>query len=510
MPKIKLKAPQAKANHELLFAVELVRQCRLDDAESYLLNILKAQRRNWHVLHLLAEIHLARSDYVKALEFMAAAMKANPDSTETQCNYGYILQKLERHDDALIYFKRALIEAPNNVSTLLNCGTSLYQLNRLTEALANFDGVLALEPKNVNALYNRANVLCELRRFDESFAAFAATLVQDPMHAGAHWNEGLARLLLGDFETGWEKYEWRWRAEGQKHQQRDFAQALWLGNEPLTGKTILVHAEQGYGDTLQFVRYLPRLAEQGAKVVLEVQPNLYSLLTGAKGASLVIPKGASLPPFDLHCPVMSLPLAFKTSLDSIPSDIPYIEAPNERLQLWQERLPPKRGLRVALAWAGSAIHKRDQARSIPLAKLQTLFQNNNARNNDAQSNDTIEWLSVQRDLRDGDAEILRLHSRVQQLGAALNDFDDTASVLSLADLVITVDTAVAHLAGALGRPVWVLLPYSPDFRWLLNREDSPWYPSARLFRQPAVGDWDSVIARVQESIVEFSSIVGFS
>jgi Tfp pilus assembly protein PilF len=492
MSKIKLKTPQAKATNELLFAIEMVKQGRLGDAETHLLNILKARRQDWRVLHLLAEIHLTRSDYVQALEFMAAAMKANPGSTETQCNYGYILQKLERHDDALIYFKRALIAAPNDVSTLLNCGTSLYQLNMLTEALASFDHLLALDPKNVNALYNRANVLCELRRFHESLAAFAATLAQDPAHAGAHWNEGLARLLLGDFAAGWKKYEWRW-AESQRQQRRNFAQPLWLGNEPLTGKTILVHAEQGFGDTLQFVRYLPELADQGAKVVLEVQPNLYSLLAGAKGASQVIPKGASLPQFDVHCPMMSLPLALNTSLDSIPSDIPYLEAPRDRLRLWQERLSAKRGSRVALAWAGSATHKRDQARSIPLANLQTLFGNNNA----------IEWLSVQRDLREGDAEILESHPHVQQLGLELNDFGDAAAVLSLADLVITVDTAVAHLAGALGRPVWVLLPYSPDFRWLLDREDSPWYPSARLFRQPFTGDWDSVITRVQESILQF-------
>jgi tetratricopeptide (TPR) repeat protein len=363
----------------------------------------------------------------------------------------------------------------------------------LTEALASFDRVLALEPKNINALYNRANVLCELRRYDESFAAFAATLAQDPAHAGAHWNEGLAKLLLGDFDTGWKKYEWRWLTDSQKHQRRDFAQPLWLGNGPLAGKTILVHAEQGYGDTLQFVRYLPRLAALGAKVVLEVQPNLYPLLAGVKGASQVVPKGGALPNFDVHCPMMSLPLALKTSLDSIPTNIPYLEAPNERLAKWRGRLSPKRGLRAAFAWAGSATHKRDHARSIPLAKLQTLFKNN----------DEIEWLSVQRDLRDGDAEILKAHAHVQQLGSALNDFGDTAAVLSLADLVITVDTAVAHLAGALGRPVWVLLPFSPDFRWLLNREDSPWYPSARLFRQHSMGDWDSVIARVQESISKF-------
>jgi Tfp pilus assembly protein PilF len=494
MPKLKAKAPQAKVHNDLLFAVELVRQGRLDDAEAHLLNILKARRQDWHALHLLAEIHLARGDYSQALKFMAAAMKANPGSAETQCNYGYILQKLERHDDALIYFKRALVAAPNSVSALLNCGTSHYQLNQLTEALASFDRVLALEPKNVNALYNRANVLSELRHFDDAFAAFAATLAQDPAHAGAHWNEGLARLLLGDFAAGWKKYEWRWQTESQKHQRRNFAQPLWLGNEPLAGKIILVHAEQGYGDTLQFVRYLPKLVEQGAKVVLEVQPHLYPLLAGVKGASQVFANGAALPPFDVHCPMMSLPLALKTSLDSIPSDVPYLAAPEDRLRLWQDRLPPKQGLCIALAWAGSATHKRDLARSIPLAKLRTLFRDNKA----------IEWLSVQRDLREGDAEILRSHSHVRHLGPELNDFADAAAVLSLADLVITVDTAIAHLAGALGRPAWVLLPYSPDFRWLLERDDSPWYPSARLFRQQSMADWDSVITRVQESIVKLS------
>jgi ADP-heptose:LPS heptosyltransferase len=175
------------------------------------------------------------------------------------------------------------------------------------------------------------------------------------------------------------------------------------------------------------------------------------------------------------------------------------------VRFWQGRLPPKQGPRIAFAWAGSATHKRDISRSIPLAKLQALFQTNHGQNKHA-----TEWLSVQRDLRDGDAEILEAHSHVRRLGPELNDFADTAAVFSLADLVITVDTAVVHLAGALGRPVWVLLPYAPDFRWLLDRQDSPWYPSARLFRQPAVGDWDSVIARVQESIAEFPPSVEFS
>jgi Tfp pilus assembly protein PilF len=491
MAKSKPKRSEEKATSELLFAIELQRQGLLDEAERFLLDILKTRRKDWRVLHLLSEVYLARSDYIQALKFMAAAMKANPGAAKTEGNYGFILQKLERHDEALIYFNLALVAAPNNISALLNRGISLYQLNRLIEALASFDRVLALQPKNVNALYNRANVLSELRRFDESLAAFAETLVQDPKHANAHWNESLTRLLLGDFEIGWKKYEWRWMTESQKHQWRDFAQPIWLGAEPLVGKTMLIHSEQGYGDTLQFARYIPQLAAQGAEVVLEVQPNLYSLLAGLKGASRVVPKGAPLPPFDMHCPIMSLPLAFKTALDSIPLDIPYLDAPTDRLRKWQERLPPTSRLRVAFAWAGSATHKRDQARSIPLAKLQALVQ----------KNDAIEWLSVQRDLRAGDAEILGLHSHVQQLGSELNDFGDTAAVLALADLVITVDTAVAHLAGALGRSVWVLLPYSPDFRWLLDREDNPWYPNARLFRQPCLADWDSVITRVRESVL---------
>ena len=486
MTKPSSKKTRDKASSELLFALELVKQGLPDEAEQQLLKILKTQPKDWRALHQLAEIHLSRGEFSQALDFMAAAMNANPSSAEAKSNYGVILQKQERHEEALIYFNRALVAQQGYVPALLNRGVSLHHLNSSVEALTNFDRVLALDPHNVKALYNRANILHELRRFEECLAAFERILVHAPEYADAHWNEGLTRLLLGDFERGWRKYEWRWKTESQRHLRRDFAQPLWLGAEPLAGKTILIHSEQGFGDTLQFVRYIPQLAAEGAKIALEVKPSLYPLLSQMKGCSSVIARGEPLPHFDVHCPIMSLPLAFKSSLETIPTDVPYLDVPVARLQRWRERLVPERRLRVAIAWAGSATHKQDHLRSIPIAKLQRLFD----------ADDTIEWLSVQRDLRDGDQECLDRNSRVRHLGNELADFADTAAIISLADLVITVDTAIAHLAGALNRPVWVLLQYSPDFRWLLDREDSPWYPSARLFRQLQFGEWDDVITRV--------------
>ena len=490
MPKPTSKKSQDKISSELLFVAELERHGLLHEAELRLTDILKTQPREWRALHKLAEMHLARADFPQALSFMAAAMKANPGSAEAKSNYGFILQKLDRHEEALNYFNRAIAAHPDHLSAHLNRGTSLHHLNRSTEALASFDRALALDPHNIKALYNRANILHELRRFDECIAAFSTTIAYAPDYADAHFNEGMTRLLLGDFEQGWKKYEWRWKTESQRHLRRDFTQPPWLGAEPIAGKTVLVHAEQGFGDTLQLVRYLPLLAAAGADVVLEVQPSLFPLLSQMEGVSQVVIQGEPLPHFDVHCPIMSLPLAFKTSLESIPSKLPYLEAKSDRLEKWNGRLRPKSGMRIAFAWAGSATHKQDHLRSIPISKLLPLLDPTNS----------IQWISLQRDLREGDREHLARLPHIQQVGDQFEDFADTAAVLTLADLVITVDTAVAHLAGALGRPVWVMLQHSPDFRWLLDRADSPWYPSARLFRQHQSGDWDDVISRVAAAL----------
>jgi tetratricopeptide (TPR) repeat protein len=490
MPNHKARQAQQKTASDLLFAAELDRQGLHQAAEQHLLKILETQPKEWRALHQLGDMCLARGDHVQALSFIAAAMKANPGSADAKSNYGFILQKLERHEEALVYFNQALVVQPSNISALLNRGTSLHRLNRPDAALSSFDRVLALDPRNAKAHYNRANILHEQRRFDECLAAFAKAVALAPDYADAHFNEALTRLLLGDFEQGWKKYEWRWKTESQRHLSRDFGRPLWLGAESLAGKTILIHFEQGLGDSLQFARYLPRLAAMGAEVVIEVPPSLQPLLSRVPGVSRVIGREDQPPPFDVHCPIMSLPLAFNSSLEAIPADVPYLEVPPDHLSKWQSRLPPKRGLRVVVAWAGSATHKHDLRRSIPLAALQPLFD----------AGQGIEWLAVQRDLREDDEACLAELPRVLQLGAKFEDFADTAAVLSLADLVITVDTAIAHLAGALARPVWILLQHSPDFRWLLDRDDSPWYPTARLFRQERSGDWDETIARVAAAL----------
>jgi hypothetical protein len=287
---------------------------------------------------------------------------------------------------------------------------------------------------------------------------------------------------MGRFGEGWRDYESRWKTEA--FQRRDFVQPLWMGTEPLDGRTILLHAEQGLGDTLQFVRYAPLLARSGAKVVLEVQPALLSLLSEIDGIA-AIPQGEKLPPFDLHCPLMSLPLAFGTELDSIPAEIPYLRVSADRASKWRERLGERRVPRIGIAWAGSAAHKNNRRRSIALERFVPLF-----------AVDGVELVSLQKELSPADAGMLAEHGALQ-LGEELGDFADTAAVISLLDLVVSVDTSVVHLAGAIGRPVWALIPFAPDFRWMLAREDSPWYPTVRLFRQPQLSDWDSVLERVR-------------
>jgi Flp pilus assembly protein TadD len=491
MPKLTRKKKRDRSpSPALASAFELHRQRRLDEAEGGYREVLKDDPANWQSLHQLGEIHLARGQYVEALQLLGAAMKANPASPEAASNYGFVLRHLKRDGEAIAYFDRALILRPGYVPALLTRGASLHRLGRREEALKSLDRAIELDPKNFKAHYNRANVLHELKRFDEALRSFAQALALEPEDADANFNEGMTRLLIGDFSAGWKKYEWRWKAK-QRAEARNFSPALWLGGEPVAGKTILVHAEQGFGDTIQFVRYVPLLARMGANIVLEVQPPLKPFLASVEGA-VTVARGEALPSFDLHCPILSLPLAFKTELASIPASTPYLAAPNDRIEKWKRRLPRQRKLIVAIAWSGSVTHELDHVRSIAIEKLEPLF-----------AMPDIQWISIQRDLRPGDAEFLAAHPGIAHVGAELADFADTAAVLSQADLAISVDTSTVHLAGALGRPVWALLQHMPDFRWLLDREDSTWYPSARLFRQPHFGDWKSVIERASRELANF-------
>jgi tetratricopeptide (TPR) repeat protein len=527
-------------------------QGRLDEAEMVYSAILAEHPTQFDALNLLGLVRHQQGRAIEALQLIAAAVKLKPDSADALSNLGLAFDALQQHQNALASFEHALAvdhhhaNALNNRGLTLatlgrkaealaswdqalaadpahlqarhNRGNALYNLKRHKEALSDYERVLAVQPDNLDVLNNRGGALAELGLLDEAFASYDRASIVGPQvpevlinkghvladrhqfaealkcyaaaaqvgrRPEAEWCASLVRLRLGQFAQGWRDYEWRWHQASWEIRRRNFAVPLWLGNEPIAGKTILLHAEQGFGDTLQFVRYLKSVADLGATVLLEVQPPLEPLLAGIVGSTRVLAHGEALPPFELHCPLMSLPLA----LGTIPAEVPYVHAPEERVARWRARLGERRSPRVGFVWAGSATHKNNHNRSMALERFASIF-----------SAPGVAFVSLQNEVTAAEVAILDRHANLTQLGPELRDFADTAAVVAELDLVIAVDTAVVHVAGALGRPVWLLLPFTPDFRWLLDREDSPWYPTARLFRQPQFGDWESVLARVQHEL----------
>jgi tetratricopeptide (TPR) repeat protein len=429
-------------------------------------------------------------DALGAFDEVLALMPRHP---QARLNRGLALAALGRHQEAVAEFEAALVPSPNNPAAHYNRGISLFSLGRYADAVVAYDRALSIAADHVKAWNNRGLALQALNRHDEALASYAKALELRKDYADAHFNEALTLLTIGEFRRGFEKYEWRWRRSGMPSPGRGYGRPLWLGEYPLERRTILLHAEQGLGDTIQFARYVPMLARAGAKVVLEVQPQFKALLRQIEGAAAVVARGEPLPAFDVHCPLGSLPLALKTEPATIPSADRYIGADEVHIAKWRPRLEALGRPRIALAWSGNPQHVNDRNRSIPLSRLAPLW-----------SSGAMHFVGVQRELREGDAELLAGEPRVTQLGTELDDFADTAAVLALVDLVITVDTSVAHLAGAMGRPVYILVPFSPDWRWTLAGESSRWYPTARLFRQPSVGDWDSVIERLCGELARFS------
>jgi tetratricopeptide (TPR) repeat protein len=440
-------------------------------------------------LGLRGDVLLSHRKPEEALRCFDQILKSAPEHAEARASRGVALAMLERTEEALTDFDAVLARAPQHAMALNNRGNALASLGRYAESLAAFDRVVALLPQHVLAWNNRGNTLSALKRHADAIASFGKAIALKPDYADAHFNQSLALLVSGDYGRGLAAYEWRWKRTGAPTARRNYGRPLWLGEFPLQRKTILAHSEQGLGDTIQFARYVSLLARAGATVVLEVQAELKSLLSRLAGVTAIVARGEPLPAFDVQCPLGSLPLAFKTDLATVPADIPYLAADESRIAKWRPRLEALEHPRVALAWAGNVSHVNDRNRSIALAKLGPLWKSS-----------TVRFVSLQRELRSSDADELNNAPGVLHVGDALADLDDTAAVIALCDLVISVDTAVAHLAAAMGRPAWVLLPFSPDWRWTLDGEHSPWYPAARLFRQPRLGDWESVIERVRAEL----------
>jgi tetratricopeptide (TPR) repeat protein len=401
------------------------------------------------------------------------------------------LLALRKFEQALSDSLRANALAPDNADTLNNIGACLQSLGRDGEALTWFDRALAHLPDSIEILNNKANALQQLQRFPEALALYDDIRARRLDNATTDWNLALLHMLLGDFEAGWAGREARWSIPDPAPYPK-FSQPMWLGKEPLDGKTILIHVDEGLGDTIQFVRYVPRVAALGARVVLAVEKALVSLLSGCPGVAQCLAFSDPLPAFDLHCPIGSLPLAFNTRLDTIPADTCYLpHPPQERVQAWDARLGTHTRLRIGLVWSGSRTHRNDHNRSTSLAMLSRLLDVD------------ATFVSLQKDVRGPDKAELA-GSSIIDWTAELGDFADTAALVQCLDLVITVDTSVAHLAGALGCPTWILLPWTPDYRWLLGRDDTPWYPSVRLFRQDNTRDYASVLDRVRSELLKLA------
>jgi len=434
-----------------------------------------------------------QSDTAGAVACFDHVLAIDPAHADAHISRGEALCVQGRHEDALGSFESAIRLDAQDARAHNNAGNALLEMGSYDAALARFDRAVALRPGYVRALSNRGCALHALGRYADSIAQCNSALALQPDFGEARAHRGLTSLLLGDFRQGWIDNEARWQTMGTP-QPRRFSHARWNGEADIDGKTILLHAEQGLGDTVQFCRYARPVADRGARVILQVQPELVSLLRTLDGPSQIVSEGDPLPDFDVHCPLLSLPLAFGTDLTSIPSGAAYLHVDKARVSQWRMRLGPKSSrLRIGLVWSGSSGHKNDRNRSIPLQDLLDALQGIDA-----------EFVSLQKEVRDRDATALAGAARVLPLGTELQDFADTAALASLVDLVVTVDTAVAHLAAAVGKTTWILLPWVPDWRWQLDRRESPWYREVRLFRQPAPGDWPAVLSALRAELDELA------
>jgi tetratricopeptide (TPR) repeat protein len=505
-------------------ALAFHRAGRLAEAEAIYRQVLKTQPDNFHCLHNLGIAHAQRRNYAEAAHWFELALRINPnvaeahnnrgsalkdlnrfeealasyehaialnpDFAQAYYNRGYTLTQLKRLEEALASYDRAIALKPDFAEALNSRGYTLQELNRMEDALACLDQVIALIPGSAEAFFNRGIVLSKLNRLDEALASYDRAIALKPGYAEALNNRALGRLLAGRFREGWADHEWRWQANAFGGKRPDVHALTWQG-EDLDGRRLLVFSEQGFGDIIQFARYLPLLAQRQARVTFLAPAKLARLLaplmTGIEFVSALEATRA----FDFQIAMMSLPYRFNTDLASIPGQVPYLHAEPALVARWKESIG-EHGFKIGIAWHGNP-RTLDAAKFVPLQEFLPLARIAGVR-----------LISLQ--YRDGLDQLARLppDARIETLGEDFNSgpdgFIDTAAVMCNLDLVITCDTSIAHLAGALARPTWIALKQVPDWRWMLEREDSPWYPTARLFRQPAAGDWTSVFQSVEREL----------
>jgi tetratricopeptide (TPR) repeat protein len=495
------------------------RSGRLSEAEALCRDVLKDEPHHAEAYHMLAVIAHQAGNMPVAIEMLRLAIAANdriplyhsnycellrlagrtqeavaageratildPTLPQAHCNLGVAYYDAGDYRAAARSYERALAHDPQFAEAWSNLGNALRAQHKLDDALVAYDRALAVRRDYADAHANKASTLHLIGRIDEAIATYRHAIALDPMQANAHSGLSLLLLLNGNLDYGWMEYEWRWRSSEMP--ARRVAGTLWEGDRT-PGKRLFIHSEQGLGDALQFVRYLPLLMARGASIILLVPETLRILLVESLPAVTVWDEQAPLPPYDRHCPLLSLPRLFRTTLESIPADVPYVRAPKEAAARWAERLGDARGLKVGIVWSGNPKHINDPARSIAIETLAPLFAVSGT-----------SFYSLQVGPRADDLARLGA-SGVIPLARDLTSFAETAGAVAHLDLVVTIDSSVAHLAGAMGKPVWILTPAVPDWRWLFEREDNPWYPTARLFRQKTRLDWAPVIERVAHEL----------
>ena len=422
----------------------------------------------------LGNILKAQNNFDEALKMYEIALSKNPEYAEACYNLANLLQEKNKLDEAMEMYAKSLLLNPHNATAFYNLGIILHAKNRHNEAIAMYKKALAINPNYIDVYINFGITLNAQNRVDEALLMYEKALSLDSNNQKAQWNKSFTLLLKGDLVEGFKLYEWRYSIA----QKRNFSQALWLNNISLDGKTILIHTDQGYGDSIQFCRYIELFSEFNCNVIFEIEKPLLSLLSQLQGVTQFVEKGDKLPEFDFHCPLMTLPLAFKTVITSIPAKKNYLSADPKKVKEWSDRLGLTCKPKIGIVWSGNPNHNNDHNRTIELAQMLQYLPKG------------FEYISLQKEIRENDKDALQ-NSKIKYFGDELHDFSDTAALCENMDLVISVDTSVAHLCGALGKETYILLPFSPDWRWLLDRDDTPWYPTVRLLRQKELGKWDS-------------------
>ncbi|MEI8210314.1 MAG: tetratricopeptide repeat-containing glycosyltransferase family protein, partial [Methylococcales bacterium] len=421
-----------------------------------------------------------------AIAYFDRAVTLNPSYAEAYNNMGLVRHELKEYNAAIDNYEKAISIKPDYFEAFYNKGIAQIGLKQFDAAISNFKQSLNLKSDFAKAHNGLGHANQELKQFATAIANYEEAIHLDPNFADACWNKSLLKILLGEYLEGWALYERRWEGSKFKKEFRNFKQPVWLGQSSIHNKTILIRAEQGLGDSIQFCRYISMIEFLTPKqIILEVPKALISLLSTLNSKMMLLEKGQPIPKFDVHCPMMSLPHAFKTTVDTIPAQTPYLYADKNKAMYWTKKLGVQKNIRIGIVWSGSRNHKNDHNRSLSLKQFAPIFQL------------PFDFHSLQKEIKAMDLETLNNLKQIKQHQDDLIDFSDTAALIENLDIVITVDTSVAHLAGAMGKKIFILLPFVPDYRWMLDRNDSPWYPTATLFRQPKLDDWESVIDQIK-------------